>query len=94
MDVSDLIGSRLCGHSDFGRTSRFRVAVGYIAGVRLILSGNSNIGADTQDATLSITIDGNTYTVADATNGMLVINTNKGGELTINFDDSTWGYLF
>ncbi|QBG37049.1 VCBS domain-containing protein [Litorilituus sediminis] len=57
-----------------------------------LIAGNSNIGADTQGATLSITIDGNTYTLADATNGMLVINTNKGGELTINFDDSTYSY--
>ncbi|RHW75223.1 type I secretion C-terminal target domain-containing protein [Colwellia sp. RSH04] len=59
-----------------------------------IVSGNSIIGADSEGASLtSIEIDGFTYSILDATDGLLTIITNKGGELTVNFNDNTYSYL-
>ncbi|WP_042148586.1 type I secretion C-terminal target domain-containing protein, partial [Pseudoalteromonas sp. '520P1 No. 412'] len=56
-----------------------------------LLSNGSIIGADGGTFT-SVTIDGQTYTLANAINGILVINTALGGKLTVDFNKNEYSY--
>jgi Ca2+-binding RTX toxin-like protein len=56
-----------------------------------LLSNGSIIGADGGSFT-SVTIDGQTYTLANSINGILVINTALGGKLTVDFNKNEYSY--